>query len=247
MIAIVYCRFAFISFCGFMLEFILDHFSSMKHFVASIPAQALQLIYVLIFLLISPLFVFLYFLILLIDGRPIFFKQNRIGLYGDTFTLYKFRTMRVGAHLIRDGLAVSSNDKRISRLGKTLRKFSLDEIPQILNLLNGTMNIVGPRAMLPEQICYLNSTQLLRFSVRPGLVGLATVNGRASIPWSKRLEYDVKYISKRSLLLDISIIFRSFLVVLRGNNIYYDHSRNGPAFDLVDPSNLPQSGQSDHV
>ncbi|MDB4638785.1 sugar transferase [bacterium] len=219
----------------------------MNHLFTLFLALVLRFIYLFVFLLTLPLLAFLYFIILFIDGRPVFFKQNRVGSHGNVFTLYKFRTMSVGAHLVRDGLAVLSNDKRISPLGKILRKFSLDEIPQILNLLNGTVNIVGPRAMLPEQICYLNETQLLRFSVKPGLVGLATINGRASIPWSKRLEYDVKYIQERSLLIDMKIMFKSILMVLRGDNIYYDHNKYGPAFDLVDPSNLPQSGKSDYV
>ena len=203
--------------------------------------------YLLAFLLLLPIFIALYFLILIIDGRPVFFLQKRVGIDRKIFILYKFRTMCVGASLVRDGLAVSAHDKRISRLGKILRKFSLDELPQIINLINGTLNLVGPRAMLPEQIEYLSNIQLQRFSVKPGLVGLATVNGRASIPWSKRLEYDVFYVKNRSKFMDASILFKSFFTVIRGDNIYYDHLKNGPAFDLAKPNNLPQSSQTDNV
>lgn len=171
---------------------------------------------------------------------PIFFKQSRVGLNEKRFNILKFRTMYVNSHLVKDGLAVKSKDPRITRLGHFLRKTSLDEIPQFINVLKGDISLVGPRPGLPEQLKYYSNEQRMRTKMRPGITGLATVNGRASIPWSKRIQYDLMYIEKFSLLLDLKILIKTVYVVLTGKDTYYDHSK-GPAFDLAEPDDLPQA------
>lgn len=171
---------------------------------------------------------------------PVLFKQTRIGKNNHEFEILKFRTMVVNSDVIRDGLAVKRNDTRITSIGHFLRKTSLDEIPQFLNVLRGDVSIVGPRPGLPEQLKYLDQRQLMRTGVRPGITGLATINGRAAIPWSKRIEYDLLYIEKFSLWLDLTIMVRSVWVVISGENTYFD-SAHGPAFDLANPDDLPQS------
>ncbi|WP_115016684.1 sugar transferase [Synechococcus sp. UW140] len=203
------------------------------------------LIYSLVFVLASPLYLVVYILVFLIDGSPVIFKQERVGINQTRFYLYKFRSMRINSHIIKDGLAVSENDNRLTKLGSFLRKSSLDEIPQIINLIKFDINLVGPRAMLPEQLPYLSQIQKNRFLVRPGLVGYATIKGRASIPWSKRIHYDLLYVQKKNFLLDIYILFKSIPLVLSGSNVYYDHKKNGPAFDLTSPDNLPQAKSSE--
>jgi len=175
---------------------------------------------------------------------PVFFVQNRVGLNKKGFKIFKFRTMMLGAADVRNGLAVAKGDARVTWIGKYLRKTSLDEIPQFINVLIGDISLVGPRPMLPEQLRYLKKCHLKRFDVRPGITGLATVNGRCSIPWSKRLEYDAKYVDQVGLWLDIKILFKTVLVVLSGEGTYYDSTR-GPAFDLADPNDLPQSNSGD--
>lgn len=171
---------------------------------------------------------------------PIFFKQTRIGKNNCEFEIFKFRTMAINSDIVKDGLAVKRNDARITSVGNFLRKTSLDEIPQFLNVLKGDISIIGPRPGLPEQLKYFDHRQLMRTQVKPGITGLATINGRASIPWSKRIEYDLLYIENFSLWLDLTIAIRSVWVVISGKNTYFDSS-HGPAFDLASPDDLPQS------
>ncbi|WP_375267071.1 sugar transferase [Planktotalea sp.] len=199
------------------------------------------LIAILAIFVLSPVFITIILVIFFKQGRPIFFTQKRLGLNAKVFNIYKFRTMTTGAHLVRDGLQVTSNDVRVTKVGKVLRSTSLDELPQLFNILLGDVAIVGPRACLPEQLPYFNKKQRERFRVRPGLTGLATIKGRASIRWSKRLRWDRVYINQQSLWLDIKIIIRTVFVVLSRENIYYDHSKYGPAFDLATPDDLPQA------
>jgi len=170
----------------------------------------------------------------------VFFTQERLGKGERVFRLYKFRTMVENAEFVRDGLAVKSGDSRITPLGRILRKTSLDELPQFINVLVGDISIVGPRPALPVQLQYYNDQQRRRFEVRPGITGLATVKGRCSIPWSRRIELDIDYIDNLTLMLDLIILFKTVYVVLSGKDTYYDSS-NGPAFDLADPDDLPQS------
>jgi lipopolysaccharide/colanic/teichoic acid biosynthesis glycosyltransferase len=187
-----------------------------------------------------PVFVIVAMIVKFTSDGPIFFKQTRVGMHDREFSILKFRTMKVDSHLQKNGLAVHSNDQRITKLGRLLRKTSLDELPQFFNVLRGDISFVGPRPGLPVQLKYFSKKQRMRTIVRPGITGLATINGRASIPWSKRIEYDLEYINKFSLLLDFKILFKTIYVVLASKGVYYDHSK-GPAFDLADPDDLPQA------
>lgn len=189
----------------------------------------------------APFLIIIAILIKTTSKGPVFYKQVRVGKDEKLFKILKFRTMNVGAESVKDGLAVSEGDTRVTSLGRTLRKASLDELPQFFNVLLGDISIVGPRPALPEQLHYYNREQLKRLNMRPGITGLATVKGRCSIPWSRRIELDLEYIERFSLMLDVKIMFQTVWVVLSGKNTYFDNT-NGPAFDLSDPDDLPQSG-----
>lgn len=193
--------------------------------------------------LTSPFMLLIAAAIKLSGPGPVFFRQIRVGKDGRRFWLRKFRTMKVGAAGEGRGLSVERNDVRITPLGRFLRKTSLDELPQLFNVLAGDLALVGPRPALPEHLPYYTDFHRRRLAVRPGLTGLATVNGRASIPWSRRIELDVQYIDTFSLRLDFMILVKTIIVVVRGSGIYYDH-QTGPAFDLAaldHPAGAPES------
>jgi len=200
------------------------------------------LVAVIIITLLLPIYILITFLIKLSSPGPILFSQTRVGKNGQNFKIYKFRTMIVGADKVKDGLAVKDGDSRITKEGRFLRKTSLDELPQFFNVLLGDISIVGPRPSLPEQLHYYNENQMRRLEMQPGITGLATINGRASIPWSKRIAYDIEYIDNFSFFFDLKIMCKTVSVVLSGKDTYYDN-KNGPAFDLGDPNDLPQSGK----
>ncbi len=166
----------------------------------------------ILILILLPLIILIAFLIKIDDRNgPIIFKQKRVGKDNKDFVLYKFRTMIVGAENKGNGIYCAEDDPRITRVGKILRKFSLDEIPQLLNILKGEMSFVGPRPTLRYQVEKYNKRQMKRLSVKPGITGWAQVNGRNSIPWSKRIELDLWYIENWSLWLDIKILFLTFM------------------------------------
>lgn len=144
---------------------------------------------------------------------PAIFKQVRAGKDGKLFTMYKFRTMIVEQYR-PDGTEIMSED-RITKLGRLLRKTSLDELPQLFNILEGTMSIVGPRPMLDYQVDRCIGDEKLRFAVRPGLTGLAQVKGRNNISWPQRIQYDIEYVRTFSFWLDIKILFGTVMLVLR--------------------------------
>lgn len=160
---------------------------------------------------------------------PALFRQERIGYAGRPFTMLKFRTMVVGAERMGAGLAVSEGDERITRAGAALRRLSLDELPQLLNIVRGDMSLVGPRPTVAFQVARYDARQRRRLLARPGLTGLAQVSGRASIPWSERIEIDVRYVEAWSLRRDLAILLRTALVVL-GRRGTYKGPRGG--FDL---------------
>lgn len=168
---------------------------------------------VLITFTVIPVMIIVPVLIKLTDKGPAFFKQVRVGKDKKPFTLYKFRTMVV-AQYDADGNELMS-EKRITGLGKFLRKTSLDELPQLFNVLNGTMSVVGPRPMLEYQAPRCTEQEELRFSVRPGLTGFAQVKGRNNILWEERIKYDIEYINKFNIWLDIVIIFKTVLLVFK--------------------------------
>jgi lipopolysaccharide/colanic/teichoic acid biosynthesis glycosyltransferase len=151
---------------------------------------------------------------------PVLYRQQRVGLDGRTFEILKLRTMIEGAERVGAGLAIAQGDPRITRVGELLRRLSLDELPNLVNILRGEMSIVGPRPTIPAQVAQYSERQRARLSVKPGLTGWAQVQGRASLPWSERIELDLDYISRRSLALDLRIIARTVALVLGGRGLY---------------------------
>ncbi len=163
---------------------------------------------------------------------PAIFRQQRIGYAGRPFTLLKFRTMVVGAERMGAGLAVAVGDSRITPLGVALRRMSLDELPQLWNIVRGDMSLVGPRPTVASQVERYDARQRGRLAARPGLTGLAQVTGRNAIPWSERIEIDLTYVARWSMRRDLAILARTALVVLRREDTY-----KGPrgGFDLPPP------------
>jgi lipopolysaccharide/colanic/teichoic acid biosynthesis glycosyltransferase len=152
-------------------------------------------------------------------GDPIY-RQTRIGKNGRPFEIYKLRTMVTGAEFTGARLAIAEGDDRITRIGKLLRRYSLDELPNLWNVVRGEMAIVGPRPTLEHQVLAYTERQRGRLAVRPGITGWAQVNGRASLPWSERIELDLWYVEHRSLSLDLKILRRTIEMVARGHGIY---------------------------
>jgi lipopolysaccharide/colanic/teichoic acid biosynthesis glycosyltransferase len=171
---------------------------------------------VLLLLLTSPLLAFGAAAIKLDDRGPVIYRQRRVGLGGRDFEIRKLRTMVVGADQRGAGLAVDRGDTRITRAGAVLRRLSLDELPQLWNVLRGDMSIVGPRPTVREQVDRYSARQLRRLEVKPGITGWAQVNGRAALPWSERIELDVWYVDHRSVWLDIRILARTPLALFSG-------------------------------
>jgi lipopolysaccharide/colanic/teichoic acid biosynthesis glycosyltransferase len=152
-------------------------------------------------------------------GHPIY-RQRRVGLRGAPFDLYKLRTMVSGAEKMGAGLAINEGDTRITRLGTILRRTSLDELPNLVNVLRGEMSVVGPRPTVQVQVDRYTDRQRGRLEVRPGLTGWAQIHGRASLPWSERIELDLWYVEHQSLRLDLQILWRTVHMVLGGHGLY---------------------------
>jgi lipopolysaccharide/colanic/teichoic acid biosynthesis glycosyltransferase len=152
-------------------------------------------------------------------GHPIY-RQRRVGRNGHPFEVYKLRTMVSGAERMGAGLAIDADDTRITRAGRFLRRTSLDEVPNLVNVLRGEMAIVGPRPTVQVQVDQYTERQRGRLAVKPGITGWAQVNGRASLPWADRIELDLWYIEHRSLLLDLRILWRTARMVLTGHGLY---------------------------
>jgi lipopolysaccharide/colanic/teichoic acid biosynthesis glycosyltransferase len=152
-------------------------------------------------------------------GHPIY-RQRRVGKDGEPFELYKLRTMVSGAERMGAGLALSEGDSRITRLGAILRRTSMDELPNLVNVLRGEMSIVGPRPTVQVQVDRYTERQRGRLDVLPGLTGWAQIQGRASLPWSERIELDLWYVENASLALDLKILWRTVAMVLGGHGLY---------------------------
>ena len=148
-------------------------------------------------------------------GRVIY-RQPRVGQDGVVFDLFKLRTMREGADPIGVGTAVTADDPRVTRVGRLLRRFSLDELPNLFNVIRGEMAIVGPRATLPAQVELYTPRQRRRLELKPGVTGWAQIHGRAGIPWEERIELDVWYVEHRSIRLDLRILVRTPRALLGG-------------------------------
>jgi lipopolysaccharide/colanic/teichoic acid biosynthesis glycosyltransferase len=152
-------------------------------------------------------------------GDPIY-RQTRVGRDGELFEIYKLRTMVSGAEFQGAGLAIAAGDSRITRLGRLLRRTSLDELPNLWNVARGEMSVIGPRPTLLSQVDAYTPRQRGRLAVKPGITGWAQVNGRASLPWPERIELDLWYVEHRSLALDLEILRRTARSVLSGGGIY---------------------------
>jgi len=155
---------------------------------------------------------------------PALFRQLRAGKDGQPFEMLKLRTMVKDAERTGAGLAVNLGDARITRVGALLRRSSLDELPNLINVLRGEMSLIGPRPTLPAQVAHYTERQRGRLAIRPGITGWAQVNGRASLPWDERIELDLYYIEHRSAALDMRILARTVALVLGGSGLYKGHT-----------------------
>ena len=169
----------------------------------------------LMLILLSPLLLLVSILIKIDSRGPIIFKQDRLGKNGKVFKIYKFRSMVINAE--KHGVYEAKNDPRVTRVGRIIRKLSIDELPQLINIIKGDMSIIGPRPTLtyhPWPYEEYNEFQKQRFNVRPGITGWAQINGRKEVEWNKRIELDVYYVKNLSFFLDLKIVFKTIYKVL---------------------------------
>ena len=167
-------------------------------------------------ILLSPFMLIIYLLVRINLGSPVFFLQERVGKDNKIFKMIKFRTMKNSTD--KDGNLLSDNE-RLTRFGRFLRSFSIDELPELINILKGDMSLVGPRALLVQYLEHYNSEQIRRHEVLPGLTGWAQINGRNSITWCEKFKLDVWYVDNWSLWLDIKIFFLTFWKVFKREGI----------------------------
>ena len=168
----------------------------------------------------SPLLAICALAIKLTSPGPVIYRQRRVGLDGEPFDLLKLRTMVVGAEHTGAGLYIEDRDPRITRVGRVLRRFSLDELPNLFNVLRGELAIVGPRPTVQSQVDRYTPHQRRRLEARPGITGWAQVNGRTSLSWPERIELDVWYVDNRSLALDLRILARTARLLVTGHGLY---------------------------
>jgi lipopolysaccharide/colanic/teichoic acid biosynthesis glycosyltransferase len=172
--------------------------------------------------LLSPLLLIAAVAIKLGSRGPVFYRQRRVGLGGEEFEMLKLRTMVPGSDPIGVGTVVTRDDPRVTRAGRFLRRTSLDEIPNLINVLRGEMAIVGPRPTIPAQVADYTPRQHRRHEVRPGITGWAQVKGRAGIPWEDRIELDLYYVENRGLGLDLRILARTAWLLVTGHGLAPD-------------------------
>ena len=178
-------------------------------------------------LVTSPLLALAAIAIRLESRGPVFYRQLRVGRAGEAFELWKLRTMVPGAESIGAGIYVLEGDPRITRAGRLLRRFSLDELPNLVNVLKGDMAIVGPRPTVQEQVDRYTDRQRRRLEVKPGITGWAQVNGRTSLSWPERIELDVWYVEHRSMRLDLRILMKTARMLATGHGLYSEDLKQG--------------------
>ena len=181
--------------------------------------RGLDIIFSLVLLIIGGIFLLIVGLIIKIDSPgPAIFKQERLGLNGKVFNIYKFRSMCQGAEKKGTGVYSLKGDPRVTRVGRFIRATSIDELPQLINILKGEMSFIGPRPTLtyhPWKLEEYTDEQIKRFKVRPGVTGLAQINGRKDIPWDERIIYDVNYVENLSFMLDLKILLKTIVKVFK--------------------------------
>ncbi len=190
-------------------------------------------------IVLIPILIIVSILIPIDSKGPILFTQERLGRNGKVFGIYKFRTMIVGAINLGQGLKTGEGDERITKIGKFLRKTSLDELPQLINVLKGDMSIIGPRPPVtyhPYKYEEYDSTQKKRFLLRPGISGYAQVMVRNAVPWDERIKYDVYYYENLSLLFDVKIFFKTIQTVLSKRNIYHNEKKSSTQKSQIENS-----------
>lgn len=170
--------------------------------------------------LLSPIMLITALLIKLDSNGPVLYIQERVGKDKKLFNLYKFRTMKLGAEKEGLGYDVQENDSRITFIGNFLRRWCLDEVPQLFNVLKGDMSMVGPRPTLKYQVDNYNANQIRRLEVKPGMTGLAQVNGRNLLSWPEKIKYDVEYIDNYSLWSDFKIMLATFGLIIKSEGVY---------------------------
>jgi len=178
-------------------------------------------------LVTAPLLGLAAFAIRLESRGPVFYRQLRVGRDGEPFELWKLRTMVPGAEAMGAGIYVLEGDPRITRIGRLLRRFSLDELPNLVNVLRGEMAIVGPRPTVQEQVDRYTDRQRRRLEVKPGITGWAQINGRTSLSWPERIELDVWYVEHRSMRLDLRILVRTARMLATGHGLYSEELKQG--------------------
>lgn len=188
-----------------------------------------RLIDFILSLLLMPFFLILLLIVWILikfdDNGPVFYNANRLGEHGEIFKMYKFRSMKVNAPDLRneDGSTFNSeNDPRLTKIGGFIRKTSIDEVPQLINVLIGDMSFVGPRPDLPEHINQYSEMEKIKLNVKPGITGYNQAYFRNSIPWKKRLKNDVFYVENISFMIDLKIIFKTIMSVLANDNVFVE-------------------------
>lgn len=207
-----------------------------EKYVLAVKYTLDRIVALILLIILSPLFLFIAAAIKLGDRGPFFFRQKRLGLNGELFEIWKYRTMIVNADQLLDECGGIDGQNRITYVGGILRKTSLDELPQLLNVLKGDMSLIGPRPTLPTHLYRYTEEQKRRLLMRPGVTGLSQINGRNTLKWSQRIEYDIWYIDHYSLWLDLKILIKTVRVVLLREGIVLD--RNPEQVD--DLASLPE-------
>jgi lipopolysaccharide/colanic/teichoic acid biosynthesis glycosyltransferase len=191
-------------------------------------SRALDLVLAAVLLVVTAPLLALAALAIRLESRgAVFYRQRRVGRHGRPFELWKLRTMVPGAESLGAGIYVVEGDPRITRVGRLLRRFSFDELPNLVNVLRGEMAMVGPRPTVQEQVDRYTERQLRRLEVKPGITGWAQINGRTSLPWPERIELDVWYVEHRSLRLDLRILARTARMLASGQGLYSEDLRQG--------------------
>ena len=186
-----------------------------------------------VLILLAPALIAIALAIKLTSRGPVFYTQERIGKDGRPFPFIKFRTMIVGAEKVGAGILCVRDDPRVTAVGRLLRRFSIDELPQLINVLRGEMSVIGPRPGLAYQAEKYTAEQRRRLAVLPGLTGWAQVNGRNSLTWDERIRYDLEYVERCSLWMDLRIVVRTARTVLAGGDMlaakdYFNEKAIGP-------------------